>query len=77
MMRLNINLKNCSVDDYLKAFENGPPMKMALERRKVRDISDTESLIYVKIKPPMMDPRENVVKRTVKRLEDGSTLHLL
>ena len=74
---MNINLKDCSIDDFLKVFENGPPVKMALERRKVKNFSDNESLLYIKMKPPMMDAREQVIKRTVKRLEDGSVLHLL
>jgi hypothetical protein len=77
MMRIDIKIKNCSVNDFVKVFENGPPIKIALEKRKVRDFSDTESLLYAKVKPAMMDPREHVVKRTVKRLEDGSTLHLM
>ena len=77
MLWIDVRVNNCTPEEFVKLFENGPPVKFALERRKVRDFNDTQSLIYAKIKLPMIDPREQVIKRTVKKQEDGSILHLL
>lgn len=52
-------------------------MKMAQERRKVRDFDENSSLLYLKIKVPMIDPREQVIKRTVIKNDDGTYIHLL
>ena len=51
----------------MKLFEEGPPVKFALEKRKVRDIDENTSLIYAKVKLPMIDPREQLIRRTVKK----------
>lgn len=57
-LRLHITFKNVKIESFLKIFEKGPPLKAAKERKKIRDISETESLIYILIQPPIMDPRE-------------------
>ena len=41
---IQVKVKDCSAEDFMKVFETGPPIKMAQERKKVRDISDTQSL---------------------------------
>lgn len=74
---MNLVLKNVKVEEWLSVHDNGPPVKNAAEKRKVRDLSENESLLYVKIKLPMMDPRDMLVKRTIKKLENGETLHLI
>jgi hypothetical protein len=78
---MNLVIKNVKVEEWLKVHDDGPPVKNAAEKRKVRDISSSdtlrESLLYLKIKLPMMDPREMVIKRSIKKLENGMTLHLI
>ena len=66
-LRMHLTFKNVKMDKFLSVFDNGPPMKAAKERKKIRDISDTESLIYILITPPIMDPREQLVKRSIIR----------
>jgi hypothetical protein len=51
-------------------------VKAAKERKKLRQISNTESLLYMLITPPIMDPREQVIKRTIIKQPDGKVLHL-
>ena len=63
MIRMHLTFKDVLLEDFLAVFANGPPMKMAKERRKVRDISENESLIYVLMTPPIMDPREQLINR--------------
>jgi len=62
---MHLTFKDTKIDTFLNLFTNGPPMKMAKERKKVRDISENESLLYILITPPIMDPREQVIKRSV------------
>lgn len=80
-LQMNLVIKNVKVEEWLKVHDDGPPVKNAAEKRKVRDISSSdtlrESLLYLKIKLPMMDPREMVIKRSIKKLENGMTLHLI
>ena len=52
-------------------------MKMAKERKKVRDMGEGESLIRVVMTPPIMDPREQIIQRTIKKTDDGKTLHII
>ena len=65
------------MDTFLNVFTNGPPMKAAKERKKIRDISENESLIYILLTPPIMDAREQLIKRTIHRLDDGKVIHML
>lgn len=77
MIWMNLTINNCKPEDFINVFKNGPPFKLATERRKVRDFDENSSLLYIKIKLPMIDAREQVIKRTVKKLDDGSYMHLL
>ena len=77
MIWLDLTIHDCKPEDFLNVFKEGPPFKLAVERRKVRDFDENTSLIYIKVKLPMIDAREQVIKRTVKKLDDGSYLHLL
>ena len=76
-LRMHLTFKNTKIDTFLNIFVDGPPMKAAKERKKLRDISDTESLIYILITPPIMDPREQLLKRTIIRQDDGKVIHMI
>jgi len=53
----------------------GPPLENLVERRLVKEINETESIIYLKIKMGgFMSLRDNLVKKTVLKQADGSTL---
>ena len=77
MIWIDIKVGDCTPQEYMKLFEEGPPMKVATERKKVRDIDENSSLIYLKIKLPMVDPREQLLRRTVIDNGDGTWIHLL
>ena len=76
-LRVHMTFKDTKMETFLNIFKEGPPMKMAKEKKKIRDISETESLIYVLITPPIMDPREQLIKRTVLKQDDGKVIHML
>jgi len=77
MIWLDIKVNDCTPEEFMSMFEEGPPMKVATERRKVRDLDENSSLLYLKIKLPMIDPREQVIKRTVIKNDDGTWIHML
>lgn len=77
MIWMEVRITDCTPEQFLAVFKEGPPVKLAVERRKVRDFDENTSLIYIKMKLPMIDMREQVIKRTVKKLDDGSWLHLI
>ena len=76
-LRMHLTFKNTKIDTFLNVFTEGPPMKAAKERKKLRDISETESLIYILLTPPIMDPREQLLKRTILRQDDGKVIHMI
>lgn len=63
----DLRMNNVTIDNFLDVFKDGPPMKMAKERKCFRRVSDTESYLRVLIKLPMLDMREQIIKRTISR----------
>ena len=76
-LQMVLTIKNVKVEEWLAVHEDGPPVKNAAEKRKVKDLSENESLLYILVKLPMMDPRDMLVKRTIRKLENGEFLHLI
>ena len=76
---MEIRFINTNLNDYLGLFTTGPPVKAAIKRELIEQTIDTddlkESIIHVIMKRPIMDAREQVLKRTIKKMPDGKTLH--
>lgn len=76
---MEIRFLNTSMDAYMALFTTGPPVKAAIKRELVETMTDTddlkESIIHVVMKRPIMDAREQVLKRTIKKMPNGKTLH--
>jgi hypothetical protein len=65
-MKMELKLKNTKVEHMVEMMKHGPPYDNLVERRLVKEISETESLIYIKIKMGgFMSLRDNLVKKTV------------
>lgn len=59
-------MKNSKVEHMVEMMKFGPPLENLVERRLIQDISDTESILYLKIKMGgFMSLRDNLVKKTV------------
>jgi hypothetical protein len=62
---MDIRFENCKLEDYLALFKTGPPIKSVQKAELVKQISENESILHIVIKKPIMDPREQVLKRTI------------
>jgi len=75
LLKVDMFMKNTKIEHMVEMMKNGPPLENCVERRKVKDISEDECLIYLKLKlGGFMSMRDNLVKKTVKRFDDGSVL---
>ena len=60
---------------YMSCYNDGPPLPNIKEKRVIERISDTEKIIYVRIKiGPFASDRDNVVKWTRIEQPDGSVV---
>ena len=75
LLKIDLKFKNTKIEHMLEMMKNGPPLENCIERRRVKEISDDECLIYIKLKlGGFMSTRDNLIKKTVQRIDDGSVL---
>ena len=63
---MDIRFENCKLEDYLALFKTGPPLKSIQHAELVKQINENESILHIIIKKPIIDAREQVLKRTVQ-----------
>ena len=75
LLKIDLKFKNTKIEHMLEMMKNGPPLENCIERRRVKEISDDDCLIYIKLKlGGFMSTRDNLVRKTVQRFDDGSVL---
>lgn len=75
MMKMDLRFKNTKLSHYLELMKNGPPIEHMKERKVVKTVSEDEKYIYIRVSPGgFVSDRDQVVKKTIERLQDGKTL---
>ena len=75
LLKVDMFLKNTKIEHMVEMMKHGPPLENLVERRIVKEINENECILYLKIKMGgFMSMRDNLVKKTVEKYDDGSVL---
>lgn len=74
LFRMDILFKGIKLQSHIDVIKNGPPIENFKERRLVREYSEYDRLIFIRVQPPLISERENLVRYTRKDLDNGKTI---
>ena len=77
MMKQENLFKNQTVPNFLKVYNLGPPFPNKFGEKVIEQIDNNTCVIQLFLVPPLstiMSTREMLIKRSILKLEDGSTL---
>ena len=74
LVRVDILFKGIKMQSHIDVIKNGPPSENFKEKRLIRAKSEDDRIIYIRVQPPLISERENLVRYTKKNLDNGKTL---